>query len=257
MDQRAALAAYDKQIRNTPRPSISGGRLERDGPVVRCVGLESDNWSGIDWSELDETNADEVIAAQIRHFTELGRSFEWKYYTHDHPTDLPERLRRAGFEPGPEEALMVADIADVPTSLKLPEGLQLVPVTDPEGVWQLVRIHEEVFGGDFSAFGRILLARLTSDLVTGVLAIAGDTAVSASRIDFYPGTEFAGLWGGGTLKAWRGKGIYRAMVAYRARLAAERGARYLQVDALPTSAPILAKLGFVQLGTTVPYEFTP
>jgi len=89
------------------------------------------------------------------------------------------------------------------------------------------------------------------------LAMAGDRAVSGARIDFHQGTEFASLWGGGTLESWRGKGIYSSMVAYRARLAAERGYRYLRVDALPTSAPILTRLGFVQLSTTVPYVFTP
>jgi GNAT superfamily N-acetyltransferase len=227
------------------------------GRVVRCVGPEPDNWSGIDWSDLDETTADAEIAAQVRYFTDLGRAFEWKYYTHDRPADLPDRLRAAGFQPGPEEALMIADIADLCTDSLPPAGVRLVPVTDAEGVWRLVRVHERVFGDDFSAFGRILLSRLDSELVTGVLAMAGDEALSASRIDFHPGTEFASLWGGGTLEPWRGKGIYRAMVAYRARLAAERGARYLRVDALPTSEPILSRLGFVRLATTVPYEFTP
>jgi hypothetical protein len=41
------------------------------------------------------------------------------------------------------------------------------------------------------------------------------------------GTEFATLWGGGTLPAWRSRGIYRAIVAYRANLALRRGFRYL------------------------------
>lgn len=88
-----------------------------------------------------------------------------------------------------------------------------------------------------------------------MLAMAGDVPVCGARIDFHAGTEFASLWGGGTLEAWRGKGIYRALVSYRARLAAERGFRYLRVDALAPSRPILERLGFVQLTTTIP--FTP
>src|SRR5262249_60177566 len=60
---------------------------------------------------------------------------------------------------------------------------------------------------------------------------AGDAVVSAGWIRYVAGTEFAGLWGGSTLEAWRRKGIYRALVAARARLAYERGYRYLQVDA--------------------------
>ena len=46
------------------------------------------------------------------------------------------------------------------------------------------------------------------------------------------------------------------MVA-RARLAVERGYRYLQVDASDNSRPILERLGFVALTETVPYVFTP
>jgi hypothetical protein len=51
--------------------------------------------------------------------------------------------------------------------------------------------------------------------------------------------------------------VYRALVAHRARLAAERGFRYLQVDATPYSRPILARLGFAQLTTTTPYVRRP
>ena len=34
-----------------------------------------------------------------------------------------------------------------------------------------------------------------------------------------PARRFAGLWGGGTVEGWRGRGIYRALVAHRARAA--------------------------------------
>jgi len=74
---------------------------------------------------------------------------------------------------------------------------------------------------------------------------------------FRPGTDFAGLWGGSTLPAWRGRGIYRAMVAARAQRAAARGVRYLQVDASDDSAPILRRLGFRAVTTTTPYVWAP
>ena len=76
---------------------------------------------------------------------------------------------------------------------------------------------------------------------------------SAARVEFHAGTDFASLWGGGTLPAWRRRGVFRAVVAHRARLAAARGFRYLQVDALPASRPILERLGFVELATTTPF----
>jgi len=46
-------------------------------------------------------------------------------------------------------------------------------------------------------------------------------------------------------------------VAHRATVAAERGYRYLRVDASPESRPILERLGFVAITTVTPYAWTP
>ena len=89
--------------------------------------------------------------------------------------------------------------------------------------------------------------------VAAVVALAGRTPISAGRVEFHDGTDFASLWGGGTLPAWRGRGVFRSLVAHRAALAAARGFRYLQVDASPDSRPILKRLGFVELATTTPF----
>jgi GNAT superfamily N-acetyltransferase len=90
-----------------------------------------------------------------------------------------------------------------------------------------------------------------------VVAMAGNKPVCSARIEFLPGRQFATLWGGGTLPSWRGQGIYRALVAYRAELAAARDYRYLQVDASANSQPILKRLGFIALGRTTPYLWLP
>ena len=45
--------------------------------------------------------------------------------------------------------------------------------------------------------------------------------------------------------------------SYRAGLAAARGYRYLQVDALPASRAILQRLGFKPVAATTPYVWTP
>ena len=89
------------------------------------------------------------------------------------------------------------------------------------------------------------------------VAEADGLVVSAGWVRFPSGTDFATLWGGATLPAWRGRGIYRALVRRRAQLAAERGRRYLEVDASADSRPILERLGFRVVMHTRPYVWSP
>ncbi|WP_055630529.1 GNAT family N-acetyltransferase, partial [Streptomyces hirsutus] len=205
------------------------------------------------------TDADGVIAAQIAYFTGLNRAFEWKLYGHDLPADLGQRLVAAGFTPGPEETLMIGEISGLRLDTEPPEGVRIVPVTDRAGVDLVADVHEKAFRSDASWLRRQLLDRLTAEpgTVVAVVALAGREPVSAARMELVPGTRFAGLWGGGTVDAWRGRGIYRTLVAHRARVAAERGYRYLQVDASSQSRPILERLGFAPLTTTIPYVYGP
>lgn len=258
MDHVAVLALFDRDMREGAQPDGPGERVERVGRVVRQVGAEH-GWNGVVWSDLDESSADEAIAQQIAYYTGLGREFEWKLYGHDLPVDLGERLRAAGFTAEPEETLMIAEVADLTLDVEPPEGIRLLPVTDRAGVDLVADVHEKAFGTDSSRLRHQLLARLRddSDTVVAVVALAGDVPVSAARMELVPGTRFAGLWGGGTVEGWRGRGIYRALVAHRARAAVERGYRYLQVDALATSRPILERLGFQPLTITQPHVYQP
>jgi GNAT superfamily N-acetyltransferase len=256
MDHVAVLALFDRDMREDARPDSPGARVERVGKVVRQVGTEH-GWNGVIWSDLDESTADAAIAEQMRYFGELGREFEWKLYGHDKPEGLGKRLRAAGFVAQPEETLMIAELGDLALDAQPPEGVRLLPVTDRAGVDLVADVHEQAFGTDSTRMRHQLLAQLTGDEdnVVAVVALAGDVPVSAARMELVPGTRFAGLWGGGTIDSWRRRGIYRALVAHRARVAAERGYRYVQVDATSQSRPVLARLGFEPLTTTTPYVY--
>ncbi len=217
MDCACVRAAFDRQVRRSAQADGSGARVEAIDNVVRWVAVDGHGWSGI------------------------------------------RRLVAAGFEPGDEQALMVADVADVRRDVLLPDGVGLMPVTDDAGVGLLIEVHERVFGTDHTQLRRSLLRQLrqTPEMTAMVVAMAGDQPVCSARIEFLPGRQFASLWGGGTLPSWRGQGIYRALVAYRAKLAAARDYRYLQVDASANSHPILKRLGFIPLGRTTPYLWLP
>ncbi len=252
------LAVFDDRMRKNAPPDAPGAYVERVGDVVRQTGPDA-AWNGVLWSALDRSRVDEAIAEQVDHYTALGREFEWKLYGHDQPDDLADRLEAAGFVPEEPETLMIAPIADLPTSSAPPTGIELRPVTDAAGVELMAQAQEEAFGRDGTRHRQQLLAQLTErpDTVVAVVAMAGDVPVSAARMELVPGTGFAGLWGGGTVPGWRGRGIYRALIGFRARIAAERGYHYLQVDASAQSRPILERLGFTALTTTTPYVYRP
>lgn len=259
MDHTTVLDLYDRTMRRDATADGPGVRVERDGDVVRHTG-PAHAWNGVLWTALTADTADAAITAQIAHYTKLGLPFEWKLHSHDTPHDLGERLCAAGFVPEPEEALMVAEAtALAATAPELPEGVRLVPVTRPEQIRLVTDVHEAAFGTDTGRLRERLLEQLDThpDTVAAVVAMDGGRPVCSARLELRPGTDFAGLWGGGTVPDWRGKGLYRALVAHRARIAAERGYRYLQVDASDMSRPILSRLGFARLGTTTPYGYEP
>ncbi|MFC5886324.1 GNAT family N-acetyltransferase [Kitasatospora sp. CM 4170] len=262
MDHEKLLALLDARMRRGAGAETPAARIEQGAGVVRQSGPES-VWNGVLWSDLDAGTADGVIAEQVRHYTELGQDFEWTLYAHDRPADLADRLVAAGFTPDEPETLMVAEVADLVrrTDGTGAPGIELREVTDEAGVAQVVAVHEQAFGRDGTRLGRRILAQLAEspDTFKVHLAVAHEDGreipVSAARLELYPGTGFVGLWGGGTLAGWRGRGIYRALVAHRARIAAELGYKYLRVDASDQSRPILERLGFAALTTMTPYHY--
>jgi len=259
MDSDEVLALFDRQIRRDHRGDGPGELVERTDCVVRQVGSGDAGWCGVIWSDLDADTADAAIAGQVGHFAGLGRGFEWKLYSHDRPDDLGERLVKAGFAPDEPEALMVAEIADLPSEPVLPDGVRIEAVTDVAGVHLMIEAHNAAFGRPSPGLDQRLIQQASENpgSLTALVVLAGDRPVCAARMEFHQGTEFASLWGGGTVPEWRGRGIYRATVAHRARIAAARGYRYLQVDASDDSRPILARLGFQRLATTTPYNYVP
>jgi GNAT superfamily N-acetyltransferase len=139
---------------------------------------------------------------------------------------------------------MIADVAAAAAEPRLPADVTLREV---HARADLERIADSLEAEHASA----------PDGLTILVAEAAGAVVSADWVRFVAGSGFATLWGGGTLPAWRSRGIYRAIVAYRANLAAQRGRRYLQVDASDESRPILERLGFVAVTTTTPYIWSP
>jgi hypothetical protein len=132
-------------------------------------------------------------------------------------------------------------------------------VETPDQVNLFRKAATEIFQKNYGFTARELLAGIHSGSrgQLGYIAFDGELPASIGRLYTHPQSVFGGLYGGGTLQSHRGRGLYRAVVAARACDAAKMGARYLIVDALPTSRPILERLGFVRLTDTWPCVLRP
>jgi GNAT superfamily N-acetyltransferase len=216
VDTTEILALFDEQMRR------------KAAPEHLHVG---DGWAGVLWRP-DDGDVEPLVARMH----ELPGDVEWKYYSHDGP-ELRERLVAAGLEPEDEETVVVAEAASIPPP---PTEVEL-----REDVDAFVELAERVFGRSHGP-------GFPENAVPVVAYVDGEP-VSGGRVDLEPDVEFAGLFGGVTLPEFRGRGLYRATVARRAELAREAGYRWLYVDALPTSRPILERLGFARLTTTTPF----
>lgn len=261
-DVASLLAAYDRQLRAAEMTNIPpGAHAERDGPIVRIAGQHRRGFvSGLRDLGLGGDELDALIARQRAFFAARGESLEWKTRAHDLPADLPDRLTAAGFVAEPRETVLIGEARKLAaTELSLSDDITVREARDDADMHRIAAMASEVWGDDRSWLAAELIDRVRGDAdqIAVVVARAGGRTVSAARLEFVPGTEFAGLWGGSTLTAWRGRGIYRALVAYRARIAAARGIRYLHVDATEDSRPILQRLGFTAITTTTPYIWNP
>lgn len=198
--------------------------------------------------------ADATIAEQAAHYRGLATEVEWKVYQHDYPPDLLQRVERHGFKAGPRETVLVLDLQSRPGWIYEPSSQQVIIIENERHVHQYRQAAEEIFKRDHGRTANELLSgiRRGSTQHRGYIVVEGSTAVSIGRLYSHRQSVFGGLYGGGTRKEYRGRGLYRATVAARARDAINSGARYLIVDALPTSRPILERLGFVRLTDTWP-----
>lgn len=259
IDADALLAAIDDHRGSIREQFPQGVWAERDGPLVRTVGqahggfIQYSDLGGLEGADLDA-----LIQRQVRYFAERGVPFEWKLYGHDRPADLPDRLRAAGFVPEPLETVVVAPVTAIAHEVEAPAGVVIREAGDADLV-RIAALEERIWEEEFSGLAETLAAQraLDADSLTVYVAEADAELVCAAWVRFSREAPFASLYGGATLPEWRSRGIYRALVATRARLAAERGVRYLLVDASDDSRPILERLGFVAITTTTPFQWTP
>lgn len=259
-DPAALLRVYDEQLR-ADREVDGALRTTRIGPLVVAVFRGGRGFVG--YRDLGGADA-ETIRGWVGEASEHLRAdpevtgAEWKTRGHDDAPGLHEALVDHGFAAGETESVMMGPAAGLALDVPLPDGVTLRRVTAEADVRATSAMADRVFGDPESdQRAEDLLDRLARDPDVEIwVAEAGAEIVSTGRLEPVPGTEVAGIWGGATLPQWRGRGIYRALTAERARSALRLGRRYLQSDSTEFSRPILERSGLVRVTTTTPYEWT-
>ncbi|HET6654453.1 MAG TPA: GNAT family N-acetyltransferase [Nocardioides sp.] len=258
-DPTRLLAAYDEQLR-TDAETPSAVSVTSLGPL-RLVTFTGGR-GFVTYRDLDGADEEAIrrlVPQALDHYRAdptINR-IEWKTREHDHAPGLHEALLECGFTRGEPESIMLGEARALAVDVELPEGVTLRRVTEEKDVRAMTAMAAVAFGDPVSDdMAEALLRRLSRhDGMELWVAEAHGQVVSAGRLEPVHGTDFAGIWGGATLVEWRGRGIYRALTAARARSALRMHKTLIHSDSTEYSRPILERAGLVKVSTTTPYDW--
>ncbi|MGD8807560.1 MAG: hypothetical protein PVH65_17025 [Chloroflexota bacterium] len=264
MNKESLLAQFDEAQRiNIEYPAT---RKEVRPHVIRSIS-ESGGPHFILYSRLEGADIEAVIAEEQAYFSQIGE-VEWKVYGHDRPWDLRQRLAARGFEVGEAEAVMILDLggaavrgqawqADLRATSR-PGQVTLRRLDRPSQLKDVQRIEELVWQEKMAWIEKNLAdAMAIPGFLSAYVAYVDEEPACAGWVNFHANGIFADLWGGSTVPAHRGRGLYTAVLYARLKEAADRGYRFVTTDASPMSRPILARHGFELLTMTWPCKWRP
>lgn len=214
-----------------------------DGVVGFCSGQRLPEGNVVGQARLTGNNVDAAITRVAERFG--MNPYLWTVGPLSTPEDLPQHLRNRGLREGPSLVGMVFDQRDA-----VAEG----------SPWTVERVSMEEA---LSHAARLALAYgmgMTPDSFEYVLRTVGESSpgsgiylatdattrtVVGYGVTVALGPQLVFLSGSATVPAFRGRGVYRAVVAARLRDAFAGGAEAALITAVSdTSAPICARMGF-------------
>lgn len=203
--------------------------------------------SSVAYARWDDSTVERGIDEALAFFGE--QPFKWDVGPSSSPTDLGERLVRRGLELVEAPRMMTATLplsGDWPT----PAELRIEHVSDESAArLSLELAHHE--GHELELMLSDRLAYLGSAGLRGgfLIAFIGDIPVGNAGYRYSADGACVYLTGAETVPEHRGRGVYQALVAFRAAAALARGCRLASILANDeTSAPILARRSFVDHG---------
>jgi GNAT superfamily N-acetyltransferase len=201
--------------------------------------------------------APQRVAAVVHEARELARAHglrcSWILDADARPVDLPERLAACGIHTDEEVVVMV-----LPAAAELGPGRARVEIVDalrdPATFRAAEAVQAAAFGGGPAPRqeGRFQDGRREPSRHFFLALVDGQPAGAAWATVHEEGVV---MNGGAVAPGFQGRGVYRALIAERLALARRAGAPGLATWARPdTSAPILAGLGFAEVGRNRMYR---
>src|SRR5256885_14041965 len=214
--------------------------------------------NSVSWIRCDADDADEVIYEVRAAFALRHLPLMWILDPDTEPADFADRMAAHGVMPGPRAPELAVMVLPAAASLNGPMATGLVmhdALADPELFRLADAVNAEAFGdGERGVTPEQVAAqerRRQDQIAAGnrrvVLATIDGEPAGSAGLTLYPPAG-AIINGGAVREKFRGRGLYRAMVAVRLDMAREAGAPGIAVWGGPMSAPILSKLGFHTVG---------
>lgn len=178
------------------------------------------------------------------------------------PAGLSAELQRRGAELAETVSVLALDLSK-PLSPLSDSDVSIEQVVTGDGLTAHVKLHNELFGSTDVAPTGAARDRECAERAEhwrrgeggDLIAYRGTVPVGIAGLTM-SGTD-ARLWGAAVDSAFRGQGIYRALLEKRLQFAREKGARLAIVKGrVATSAPILLRVGFEKFGEENAYRLT-
>jgi GNAT superfamily N-acetyltransferase len=252
-----ALVDFANTFRPEPGPGIEivatprfRASIQPDFPIAGP--------NNVSWIRCQATEVDDVIREARAIFASRHLPFMWTLDPGAHPPDFAENLAKHGVQPdrhGAESQVMVMSI-DANVESPPIKGLEIRDaLADLETFRMADSAAVEAFEADMPAESPESIAmqdrRRLNFRAQGnrhlLLATVDGEPAGAAGMSVYPPAA-AILQGGAVRPKFRGRGIYRALVAARQQIAREAGVDGLTVWGGHMSGPILTGLGFEKVG---------
>ena len=234
---------------------------QEPGMLMFVSGLDRSHWqNAVIRTELTAAEADARIAATVARFRSRGLPFTWVAGPAQQPTDLAARLEAHGLTLYSDEPGMAADLAALPDSLPLPQGLTIERVRDDAGALRLLVVNRIANDLDPDISG-VAIERVTpgsyADDEPLQLYLGYLDGEAVACVQLFLSSGVAGIYNVGTVPSARRRGIGAAITTAAMRAARDRGYRVAVLGASEMGEPVYRRIGFAEYTRSVIYMWQP